>query len=507
MDRGPRRTSQELILRTVGRNTLYEYAMMGWTLFLGFLATPAILQILGNERYGIWSVALSAFGTATFFDLGLGSALVLWVADKRAREREEEVSEIIHSAMTLYLFFGLVGGTLFLGGSRFIVYDLLKVSPEFRGLATSILSVYGFLFMIQMPAKVYEDVLIGIQRLDIKNKAGICIRTMERLLVLFLLFKGVDLLGVVWVSGILSLLLYGIEFFFVKRLLPEYRLKLCFKKKDVKDLFATGGQQFIASLGYIFLGVIDRFLLGTLLHVSTVTFYDLASRPSQLLYQLSLRVFHPIYPASTELQALKEKEKLQTLFKKGTKIIFVLLIPLSMAVFLWSKEIIHFWVGSGYELSGQMLQPLTVTYFILSLNVIPNAMMFGLNKASLVAWESFLRIFLNFCFGVFFIHRIGPLGAAYGLCLSSFITTVIFFWLIAGKMGFRRKTLFGEVLFYPILFVFLGSAFFFVGSLLSLSKGLCFVIFTLFFMVVSSAFYLGRRDSMSLIQAIFARSR
>ena len=354
------------IIKTIGRNTFYGYLMMGWTILLGFWITPRILHLLGNELYGIWGISLSAFGFATFFDLGLGSALVVSVADKRVRESPEEMNQAIHSAMTLYALIGVLGGVVLIGGGRWLMRHFLKISPEFQSLAASILSIYGFLFVIQMTAKVYDDVLIGLQRLDITNRIGICVRTAERLLVLFLLIVKCPFFLVVWISGGVGVTLYIFEFLMVKRLIPYHTLRFAFRKKDAKELFTRGTQQFIASFGFIFLGIIDKFFLGALIHIQTVTFYELATRPSQLLHQLSLRFFHPVYPASAELGARHETERLKVLFKKGIKILFVLLAPLAAAVFLWSSEIVHFWVGPGYELSSQMLRVLTVGYFVLS---------------------------------------------------------------------------------------------------------------------------------------------
>ncbi len=507
IEKADKKFNKDRVIRIVGHNTLYGYAAMGWTVFLGFWVTPQILRAIGNELYGIWGIALSTFGVVTFFDLGLGSALVLYVAQYRVREKAEEVHQAIHSAQTLYALFGLLGGLLLFGGGRLMVTHLLKVSPEFQDLTCSILAIYGILFAIQMPAKVYEDVLVGMQRLDISTKIGLCVRTVERLLVLFLLIKKVNFLSVVWVSGGLGLLIYPIEFMMVKRLLPGYRLRFALRKKDIRNLFVTGGQQFVASLGGIFVGTTDRFLLGTLLHVRMVTFYDLASRPSQFLYQLSLRFFLPIYPVSAELQALQEKERIKTLFKKGTKVLFVLLTPLALAVFLWSFEIIRFWVGPEYALSGQMLQILTLSYFIHSLNVIPAAMMYGLNKAWIISSESFTRLSLNFLFSFFLIRKIGAVGAAYGLALANGVTVPFFFWFMAKRVNIGGRELLSEVLLFPLLLCFLGSLFFLLGRLVSFPLGISFAIFVLFFGWSSIVFYIGKDEFFSLVGAVFLKGR
>ena len=240
--------------------------------------------------------------------------------------------------------------------------------------------------------------------------------------------------------------------------------------------------------------------------MTTVTFYDLASRPSQLLLQLGAKFFNPVYPASTELQAYQEKEKLRSLFKKGTKILFVLLTPIAAALFCWKGEIMHLWLGPGYELSARMLPILTINYFVLALAVIPGAMMFGLDKAWILSLESLLRISLNFVLSFILIRRMGALGAAYGITLASLTTTTIFFGWMARQVGIGSKELFVELFGFPLTVLLLGFLFFVGGPLLNFSSLLRFSVFTTLFLCASLFFYIGKDEVVSLLKAMLVKS-
>ncbi len=504
MNPAPEKNSKERLIKTVGMNIAYGYLTMAWSIALGFWATPLVLRFLGNEQYGLWGIILSLFGTVTFLDIGLGSALVLFVADRRVRENAAEVHATINSALTLYLFFGLLGGLFLIFGGRGFLTPLLKISPEFQRLVHSLFSLYGLLFIIQMPVKVYEDVLIGLQRLDLTNKTGLAIRTLERLLVILLLMKGVPFLNVAAISGAIGVCLYITEFFFVRRLLPGYRVNFKLRRRDLIAFLTTGIQQFIAGFGSILVGVIDRFLLGTLLHVRFVTFYELASRPAQLIYQVSLRFFLPIYPASTELHAHEKNRELHALFKKGTKLVVVLSIVLTWVLFFWAPALIAFWVGPGYDLSASMLRILSINYFLLSLNLVPAAVMYGLNKAWVLSWEGLIRIVLNAVFSFLFITRFGAVGASYGLTLASLMTTLVFFVWMAREVGVGVQELFLEVLLFPIAMGLLGVLF--LQGPIPLAEPWRFALFLALFCFTAFFFYLGKQEATMLVKTLFGRN-
>lgn len=484
------------------RNIFYNYIGFFWVSLLGIVITPFIVRILGNEQYGIWAVALSLFGFANYLELGVSSALVLYVAECVTRHKDDDTMTVINSALTVYLILGIIVGLSLLALIPLLVNSFLQVSPNLKSLTSSILVIYAFLFIFQMPARIFEHALIGMQRMDVTNRLSIFFRTLERLSVLALLFMGAGLKVIVCVNGMMGLLQSLSGFFFLKRLIPEYRIKFLIRSEELKKLFTTGIQQFLGEIGVALIGFINVFLIASLVHVKEVVFFELGSRISQFLYLFSARLFMPIYPASTTFFVKGELEKLQKLFLYGTRIVIIFTLPIAFAVFLWSKGIIDLWMGPGYEAAGGVLKVLIFNYFLWSINVVPSAMMYGVHKSTLIASESLSRAGLNFLLGLLFVPSFGVMGSAYALMSASLITFLLFMVMKVRVFKIRFLLFVREVYLLPLVFFVFGL----IAYLLIRPKGLSQYYFLglLIFLFVGTSFLFSlRKGEVRILSRLF----
>jgi O-antigen/teichoic acid export membrane protein len=54
------------------RNTLYSIIGRIWTIIIGLLLIPYIVNIVGIERFGIWSLLSVLVGYFALLDIGVG---------------------------------------------------------------------------------------------------------------------------------------------------------------------------------------------------------------------------------------------------------------------------------------------------------------------------------------------------------------------------------------------------------------------------------------------------
>ena len=252
------------------------------------------------------------------------------------------------------------------------------------------------------------------------------------------------------------------------------------------------------------MGIIDRFLLGALLQVSAVTYYDLATRVSYMLFQLSTRFFLPVYPASAELHAKHDTPRLRSLFFKGMKVGVVMTLPVALAFILWSKPLIQHWLGSGYDLTSACLRVLAVNYAVWGLSVVPSAIMYGLNKPGVLVVEGVLRVILNAILSFLFISRMGMIGAAYGVTLATLITALSFLILKGKILQISAVQLGREVFMIPALSIVTAIFLFHVRHFLKIPVILLYGLFTAAFLYVSYVFYLGKETTRHLLRSVLS---
>ncbi len=153
------------------RNIVTSWASMIISLAITFFFTPYLIDMLGKERYGIWSLAFSIVAYLGLVDLGVrqlrGALNIISVPPVPAVSRMEAgkdydriVSFYNEAARYLYYLSGyLCFAVPFLGGP----FILLWVGEDFRP-AIRILQVLIIVGGIYFPQAIANSVLFGLSR-------------------------------------------------------------------------------------------------------------------------------------------------------------------------------------------------------------------------------------------------------------------------------------------------------------------------------------------------------
>ena len=78
----------------------------GATVLSCLVLTPVIVNSLGNEQYGVWSIAAALITYLALLDFGLGPTVVRHGAEYRGRRAPEETNALVSAGLVVY---GAVG--------------------------------------------------------------------------------------------------------------------------------------------------------------------------------------------------------------------------------------------------------------------------------------------------------------------------------------------------------------------------------------------------------------
>src|SRR5260370_19642730 len=93
-----------IVLRAVTTSWLVVFANGA----VGLLLTPFVLHHLGDEAFGLWVLVVTLAGYYGLFDLGVGSAVLRYVAHRRALGPKHGVNEVRGPALCFYALPSLV---------------------------------------------------------------------------------------------------------------------------------------------------------------------------------------------------------------------------------------------------------------------------------------------------------------------------------------------------------------------------------------------------------------
>ena len=96
-------------------NVIWNWLGVGISVFTAIFLTPVIIDKLGANGYGVWTLSFSLIESLLLFDFGLRSAAVKYVAHYYALKDEDKLTEVLH---TSFLWAACLGGAIFVSPSR-----------------------------------------------------------------------------------------------------------------------------------------------------------------------------------------------------------------------------------------------------------------------------------------------------------------------------------------------------------------------------------------------------
>ena len=95
----------------------------GFPLLVALWAVPHLLQGYGHDKFGLLSIIWALIGYFSIFDLGLGRALTKLVAERIGLKREQEIPDLVMTAMAVISVLGLSAGIIGVLSAEWLVGD------------------------------------------------------------------------------------------------------------------------------------------------------------------------------------------------------------------------------------------------------------------------------------------------------------------------------------------------------------------------------------------------
>jgi O-antigen/teichoic acid export membrane protein len=207
---------------------------LSWFLPLGlsFVATPIILRGLGIEKYGLYTLVLGFISYS--FTFNIGKAIVKYVSEFQATNKTEKISEIISATLLLNLIVGGLGMLLVLFFSKWFVVNVLQIESALQDEAVTAFHLAAWLILATMFSQAFSSIIQAVHRFDVYSYITIgtnCLLAAGNI-VLALANQKIETL-LVW-SLLLTVLNSAIFYFYARRLIPEFALKIVFPKEILR---------------------------------------------------------------------------------------------------------------------------------------------------------------------------------------------------------------------------------------------------------------------------------
>ena len=414
-----------------------------------FLLYRYLINRIGTEQLGLWSVILASTSVARFSDMGLTGSVVKFVARYRALKDDEQAADAVQTAA---ISIALVMMVLAIGFYPFLD-DVLSVSIPAKSMpqALSILPWAVLSLWFGSVGGVFQSGLDGCQRMDLRNILTISGNVLFFMAAMWLVPR-YGLLGLAVGQAAQGLLLTVVSWLVLRRHLTTLPwLPMHWSKTKFKEMFGYALNFQISSIAIMFFDPITKLLMSRYGGLSSAGYYEMASQMVVKLRTLLISANQAFVPAVAELHETSP-EKVRDLYLKAYRLLFFIVVPFYATILIALPLVSELWIGHSdaqFLLFGTLL---AIGWGLNSMN--GPAYFFNLGTGDLT-WNSISHVvtaILNVLLGLLLGRMFGGVGVA----ISAMIALVFASWLVIYALHRNYKIPFQALIpseHYVLLFV------------------------------------------------------
>lgn len=384
------------------KNTLFNIIGM---LIPGLISIPAMAYLargLNVELFGILMLSFSILGYSGLFDAGITRAVIRKIATQDGLDFDKK---IMGTALVSVFFISIIAALGIYVGSSSITSLLNVSSNEVIEVTSSIkcLSIIIPFFLVGTVAFAYLE---GKQKFLELNKYKIFTGTIISLFPVVAVFIHNSLFSAIVGLLIARVLVSIVAFYSCYKYLGKGFL--CFKWHIFYELITFGGWITLSNIISPLMVYADRFILSNIMGAEKVAFF---AAPTDLIQKISIipgalaKTIFPYFSKNSD----DSKKMARQAYISLSIVLFAILVPL----FVFSKEILSFWLGSEYGINSTVvLKVLIVGFFFNALAQIPFSRIQALGNSKLTAYIHMAEIIPFFVILFVLVHSFGFVGAA-----------------------------------------------------------------------------------------------
>jgi len=332
----------------LAKNVLLNFLGMLAPIVAGIVCIPLAVKGLGDDGFGILSIAWIILGYLTLLDFGLAKATMKYVAEHSDPQNDGNLPQLIWTAVTMAFITGLAAAGIITIVAPHLAGSLLKIKPEYISEAERAFFYVALSLPFMLASTSLRGVLGALQRFDLVNAVQVPVSILSIVFPALSLPFGwtvstvVLLIVITRASASLGYLLLCI------RQLPRLRSKFRISRVVLIKLLKYGGWITITGVISPVLVYLDRFLIGTMISMTAVTLYAAPYEVVNRLRILPIALMRTFFPEFSALSSRGNKTEVETLASRSFKYILFPVGVVSLILLVFAPEILELWLGSRF---------------------------------------------------------------------------------------------------------------------------------------------------------------
>lgn len=345
------------------KNTIAQYARIIITIIVQLFSARIILQQLGVEDYGIYSVIA---GFITFFGV-LNSSMITsvqrYLSYGIAEKNNSRIKQIYNNSIFIHLV--LAGIVLLLCetvGIFFIKHCM--VFPD--GKTHEVMIVFQcviFSFILNIISIPQQAVLIAFEKIFLSSIVGIIEVIIKLGIALALALFSNKLISYAFLTAIVSLLI-RLSYNYIVTRFVHLKFKAKCKINTIKELLSFASWNLfggIANIGKVQgVNIILNNFFGTIINAS----YGIANQLNSQLLFFSTSIFQASNSQIIQAYSKQDYSRLDFLICKSAKFAFAIFFIVTLPIYICTDEILLIWLGTIPEYCSSFVKLMLLNSYI-----------------------------------------------------------------------------------------------------------------------------------------------
>lgn len=393
--------------KRIAKNTAMLYARMLLTLFVSLFTSRLVLQILGVEDYGLYSVVGGIVVLLSFLNGTMAVSTQRFLSFELGKGNIQSVNEIFCVCLSIHIIIAMLILIFAETVGLWFLYYKLNI-PEERIFAAKVvyqLSIFTSLLGItQIP---YNAIIIAKEKMNVFAFISIFEVVFKLFLVYLLYYANCDRLILYAILMTLnSSVIMLIYRFYCLRKYPETTFRLCNNKSLYKKVGSFAGWNITANIVLMARTQGVNMLINIYSGLAVNAARSIAIQVNTMLFQFVSNFQVAVNPQITKLYATGKKAEMIQLIKSSSKFSFLLLSLLITPFIFETETVLQLWLGDVplYCVSFTRL----VLIATLCDNLSGTLSMAALSTGNVKKYQIIMSSLLSLCFFIsWFILKIG----------------------------------------------------------------------------------------------------
>lgn len=385
--------------------------------------------VLGTEEFGTLRGILPLMDVMTiFFCSGIPPSMAKYISEYYVKNNNNINNKWIVSILKIMLIFSIIGA---------FITILLKylLSGGYKNISIILYLAVGFAIISSSFISWSRGILQGMLKIKELSKTWIIEHTFKIIFVvifapLFGVFGALLSISFAYIVG-------GIFGFYMLK--KSFNIDaLSFKnpngnKEIVKKIILYAIPIALGTASYRLLNDLDSIFIMSILGSYDNGIYGYASLLSRGVFLFASAISIPLIPRIA-------KTRDYNYLKKGLLMNFLIILPVLVVVFIFSKEFLMLFFGVDDYRASMCLKILSISAGFMSSYTICSSSLQGLGYARIPLYILLFGIVLNSILNYTFINDIGLLGGAYATLISSItIFSMVLLFILYKKDKIKNK--------------------------------------------------------------------